>query len=58
METFTTHRSLTTNEIREVLSLMENQDTTDKFTNMNGTIQGNDANIDVVVDKDGNVELL
>lgn len=58
MATFISHRKMTTNEIREVLHLMENQDTTDKFTNLNGTIDGNDAKIEVIIDEDGNVELI
>lgn len=45
------------NELREVLNLMENQETTDRYTDTVLHINGNDAEIDVKIDKDGNVTL-
>jgi hypothetical protein len=45
-------------ELREVLTLMENQETTDRFTNTEITIKGNDATITVKIDEDGNVLLI
>ena len=45
-------------ELKEVLSLMENQETTDKFTDTEMQINGDDAKINVKIDKDGNVTLI
>lgn len=56
--TFYSRRKLNINELREVLSLMENQETADRYTNAVLHINGNDAEIDVTIDKDGNVTLL
>ena len=56
--TFKTSRELNIDELREVLTLMENQETTDKFTDASFMINGNDAKIEVEIDKDGNVTVL
>ena len=56
--TFYSRRKLDINELREVLNLMENQETTDRYTNTVLHINGNDAEIDAAIDKDGNVTLL
>ena len=52
------NQTLDTDELREILSLMETQDTTDKLTNYDGVIDGNHAKIEVSIDDDGNVELI
>lgn len=56
--TFCSQRSLNINELREVLSLMEQQESTDKYVNTVMHINGNYADIDVIIDKDSNVTLL
>ena len=56
--TFKTNRELNINELREVLTLMENQETTDKYTSTSLNINGNDAHIEVEIDEDGNVTVL
>lgn len=56
--TFYTKRELDTDELREVLSLMENQDTTDRYVSTSIHIEGEYATIDVDIDEDGNVTLL
>lgn len=55
---FTTKRPLDINELKEVLSLMENQETTDKYTSTSLNINGNNACIEVDIDEDGNVTVL
>lgn len=55
---FTTKRALNINELREALSLMENQETTDKYTNTRMRINGEFADILVDIDEDGNVTVL
>lgn len=55
---FTTKRKLDIDELKEVLKLMENQETTDKFTNTELAINGNDAKIDAKIDDYGNIEIL
>ena len=55
--TFYSSRKMNINELREVLNLMENQETTDRYTDTVLHINGNDAEIDVKIDKDGNVTL-
>lgn len=55
--TFTSKRPLTIEELREVLSLMETQETTDKWVATSLHIDGEHATIDVVVDDEGNVTM-
>ena len=56
--TFTTKRPLNINELREVLTLMENQETTDRYVSTSLNINGNNACIEVDIDEDGNVTVL
>ncbi len=56
--TFKTTREMTTEELREALSLMEHQETTDRFTSTSMHIRGDDAVIDVEIDENGNVTLI
>ena len=56
--TFKCNRPISIEELREVLTLMENQETTDRFTNTETTIKGNYATITVKIDEDGNVLLI
>lgn len=51
-------RKMSYEELKEVLSLMENQETTDKFTDTEMQINGDDAKINVKIDKEGNVTLI
>lgn len=53
-----TRRALNTAEIREVLSLMELQETTDKYIDTQLRINGDYAVIDVDIDEDGNIVVL
>ena len=55
---FTTKRPLDINELKEVLSLMENQETTGKYVSTSLNINGNNARIEVDIDEDGNVTVL
>lgn len=54
----TINRNITTSELLELVSLMQNQETTDKYTNTSLHINGNHAEIEVDIDEDGNVTLL
>ena len=59
--TFTTikfNRQLNINELREALSLMEHQETNERYTNTSISIYGNYANITVDIDEDGNITVL
>lgn len=56
--TFKCNRSMSIEELKEVLSLMENQETTDRYINTNLNIKGNDADIDVKIDEEGNIFLI
>ena len=56
--TFKSERKLNIDELREVLILMENQETTDKDTNTKMVIDGDFAKIEVDIDEDGNVTVL
>ena len=56
--TFISNRELNINELKEVLTLMENQETTDKYVSTSLDINGNDAYIQVDIDEDGNVTVL
>lgn len=51
-------RKMSYEELKEVLALMENQETTDKFTDTEMQIDGDDAKINVKIDKEGNVTLI
>lgn len=53
--TFKCERELNINELREVLMLMENQETTDKYVNTSLDINGDYAHIQIEIDKDGNI---
>lgn len=55
---FTAKRPLNINELREALSLMENQETTNRYTDSTISINGEYAKIDVDIDEDGNVTVL
>lgn len=55
---FYCRRKMSYEELKEVLSLMENQETTDKFTDTEMQIDGDDAKINVKIDKEGNVTLI
>lgn len=50
-------RKMTIEELRELLRLMENQETTDRYVSTEMCIFGNNADIEVVIDSDGNVEM-
>ena len=56
--TFSARRSMDINELKEVLILMENQETTDHFFNTSLHIRGDFATIDVDIDSYGNVTLV
>lgn len=56
--TFKSNRELDINELREVLILMENQETTDRDISTALHINGDYATIDVEIDEDGNVTVL
>lgn len=55
---FSTNRPMDINELKEVLILMENQETTDKFVDTSLHINGDFAVIDVDIDKFGDVTLV
>ena len=55
---FKCDRELNIDELREILTLMENQETTDRYVSTSLNINGNDANIQVEIDKEGNVTVL
>ena len=52
---FKCERELNIDELREVLILMENQETTDRYVSTSLSINGDYANIQVEIDKEGNV---
>lgn len=56
--TLTINKTIDIDELRELLTLMENQETTDRYTNCEMEIDGNNAKINVSIDNDGNVTLL
>lgn len=45
-------------QLREVLVLAENQETTDRFENTSMQIDGDYAKIEVEIDTDGNITVL
>lgn len=55
---FKATREMTFEELQEVMLLMENQETTDKYTSTEICINGDFAEIEVSIDEDGNVTLL
>lgn len=56
--TFKSNRELDINELREVLNLMENQETTDRYVSTSLSINGDHAAIEVDIDEYGNVTVL
>ena len=48
----------TLNELKEILTLAEHQETTDKFTDTTLHINGNNAIIDAQIDRDGDILIL
>ena len=56
--TLTTKRPITINDFRELMPLMEVQETTDKYTNTSLIISGKFALIEVDIDEDGYITLL
>ena len=56
--TFKSERELNINELREVLSLMDHQETNERYTNTLMHINGYYATIDVTIDEDGNITVL
>lgn len=54
----TFNRDVTLNELLEVKQFVENQETTDKYTNTTIHINGNYAEVDVEVNEFGDVVVL
>ena len=48
-------RTVDSDELREVMALVEMQETTDKYTNALMHINGDYANVDVEIDEDGDI---
>lgn len=55
--TFKSERELNINELKEVLVLMENQETNERYINTSMHIGGDYADIDVIIDEDGNITI-
>ena len=51
-------RTVDSDELREVMALVENQETTDRYTNTSMHINGDYAYIEVKIDEYGNVTVL
>ena len=51
-------RTVDSDELREVMALVEMQETTDRYTNTSMHINGDYANIDVEIDEDGDIIVL
>lgn len=51
-------RTVDSDELREVMALVEMQETTDKYTNALMHINGDYANIDVEIDEYGDITVL
>ena len=51
-------RMVDSNELREVMALVEHQETTDRYTNALMHINGDYANIDVEIDEYGDIIVL
>lgn len=56
--TFKSNRPLDIDELKEVMILMENQETTDRYTDTELSINGDFAEIEVSIDTDRNVTVL
>lgn len=56
--TFKSNRELNIDELKEVLALMENQETSDRYVSTEIDINGNYAHIAVKIDEYGNVTVL
>ena len=56
--TFKSNRELNIDELKEILVLMKNQETTDRYVSTSLNINGDYANIEVKIDKYGNVTVL
>ena len=54
----TFNRAVTLNELLEVKQFVENQETTDKYTNTTMHINGNYAEVDIEVNEFGDVIVL
>ena len=52
------NRTVDSDELREVIVLVDNQETTDKYTNALMHINGDYANIDVEIDEYGDITVL
>lgn len=52
------NREMTTEELKELVLLMENQETTDRFKSTNICILGDYAKLEVCIDEEGNVTVL
>ena len=52
------NRTVDSDELREVIVLVDNQETTDKYTNALMNINGDYANIDVEIDEYGDITVL
>lgn len=55
---FKSKRELNIDELKEILILMENQTTTDKYVSTSIKINGDYALIEAEIDEDGNVTIL
>ena len=51
-------RTVDSDELREVIALVDNQETTDRYTNTSMHINGDYANIDVEIDEYGDIIVL
>lgn len=58
MITITFNRDITLDELKEVKTLAEHQETADKYTNTSIHINGNDAEIDVKINEYGDIIVL
>ena len=52
------NRTVNSGELREVMVLVEHQETTDRYTNALMHINGDYANIDVEIDEYGDITVL
>ena len=52
------NRMVNSDELREVMALVEMQQTTDRYTNTSMHINGDYANVDVEIDEDGDITVL
>lgn len=52
------NRTVNSDELREVMALVEMQETTDRYTNTSMHINGDYANIDVEIDEYGDITVL